>query len=104
MTSRRITAQSAVRDSSDGSMKSGSSRPIMILALGVLGICPCSIFAAVPAWYLGGRALWNCGDYDETEVALIKLGRILGIIGTTISLLALYSVLVHPPRLQSWWY
>ena len=61
-----------------------------ILVLGILGLVVCSILAPV-AWYMGNNAMKeveaNPGRYANAQN--IKIGRILGMIGTALIVLAL---------------
>ena len=55
--------------------------PTTILVLGIVGLVLCNLVAPF-AWIMGNNALANAGSYPESDLSMIKVGRVLGIIGT----------------------
>lgn len=62
-----------------------SSRAVMALVFGVLGVVCCGFFAPV-AWYLGNEELTgiDAGRLPENNRGLAQIAKILGIIGTVL--------------------
>lgn len=60
-----------------------------MLVLGILGIVPCSIFTAIPAWIMGSSDLkqMDAGTMDPEGRGLTSAGRIVGIVACAIHLL-----------------
>jgi ABC-type Fe3+ transport system permease subunit len=65
----------------------------MILVMGILGLVCCGILAIV-AWVMGNKAQKeiDAGQYAPTSG--VKIGRILGMIGTILSILGLVFYLL----------
>ncbi len=79
--------------------------PVAVFVCGVMSILLCGFFTGMPAIIMGNRGLqWEYADsISESDLALIKAGRILGIIGTIwccAGLLLWVTVLQNDPRLQ----
>jgi len=68
--------------------RSSSGNAILILILGILGIVCCA--PAPVAWILGNNALKDlqAGLGNPNDRGLIEAGRILGIIGTVLLIIA----------------
>jgi hypothetical protein len=64
----------------------GRPNPVTVLVFGILSIVLCGLFLGIPAWIMGNNALRMESSYPEGEIGMIKAGRILGIIGTCLSL------------------
>ena len=58
-----------------------------ILILGILSLVCCGFWTGVPAIIMGNSALAeiNAGQYAETST--VKIGRILGMVGTALSII-----------------
>jgi hypothetical protein len=65
-------------------------RGVLILVFGILGITVCGIFAPV-AWIMGNSDLneIRAGRMDPSGEQLTNIGRILGIIGTILIIVAM---------------
>lgn len=61
-------------------------RGTAILVYGLLGVSCCQI-AGPLAWYYGGKALKEYGATDPGDKTMVRIGWVLGIIGTLILLL-----------------
>ena len=68
---------------------SGQPNGPLILILGILSIVLCQILGPV-AWIMGnnGMTLLNSGQGDEAQRGNVNAGRICGIVGTVILVLA----------------
>ena len=66
-----------------------STRAIFALILGILSLTCCGFFAGIPAIFLGraDMKLFDQGQLSESNKTLAKIGMILGIVGTALSLL-----------------
>lgn len=73
-----------------GTLPQQSSRAVVAVVLGVLGIICCGLLAPV-AWYLAGEELKHidAGRLPETNRGMAQVAKILGIIGTILLALAL---------------
>jgi len=62
----------------------------LILLLGILGLVPCGIFTAIPAWIMGRNDLkeMSAGTMDPNGRSLTNAGRICGMIVTIVSAIA----------------
>jgi len=69
---------------------SASSRAIMALVFGILGVICCGLFAPV-AWYLGNDELAgiDAGRLPDSNRGMAQIAKILGIIGTVLLGIAL---------------
>lgn len=76
-----------------GAVPQHSSRAVVSVVVGVLGIICCGLLAPI-AWYLGNEELRNidAGRLPESNRGLAQIGKILGIIGTILLVLALLWV------------
>lgn len=79
--------------------------PVTVFVCGVLSLLSCGFVTGIPAIILGNKALlWEYSDYYvESDLALIKASRILGIISTVwccAGLMLWMFVLQHDPRPQ----
>ncbi len=65
----------------------------MILVMGILGLVCCGILAIV-AWVMGNKAQKeiDAGQYAPTSG--VKIGRILGMVGTILSILGIVFYLI----------
>jgi small-conductance mechanosensitive channel len=70
--------------------KSENTKAIVTLVLGILSIVCCGFFAGIPAIFLGRSELKAIdeGRSSEQNRNLAKIGFILGIVGTILSILA----------------
>jgi small-conductance mechanosensitive channel len=70
--------------------KSDNTKAIVTLVLGILSIVCCGFFAGIPAIFLGRSELKAIdeGRSQEQNRNLAKIGFILGIVGTILSILA----------------
>ena len=68
-----------------GAVPQQSSRAVVAVVLGVLGIICCGLLAPV-AWYLAGEELKSidAGRLPENNRGMAQVAKILGIIGTII--------------------
>lgn len=58
-----------------------------ILILGILSLVCCGFFTGIPAIIMGNQALAEIAAGQYAETGTVKLGRLLGIIGTALSAL-----------------
>ena len=71
-------------------------RGTLILVLGILGLVLCGIFTAVPAWIMGSSDLkaMDAGTMDPNGRSNTNAGRILGMVGTILAILAAVVVVI----------
>lgn len=67
-----------------------SANGVLILVLGILSIISFGCLTGIPAWIMGNNSTKeiDSGLADPSERALVTAGRIMGIIGTVLSILA----------------
>lgn len=65
-----------------------------ILILGILSLVCCGFWTGVPAIIMGNKALAEIAAGQYAETSTVKIGRILGIIGTILSVLGLIFYLL----------
>ncbi|KAA1429030.1 DUF4190 domain-containing protein [Nocardioides antri] len=58
-----------------------------ILVLGILSLVCCGFWTGIPAIIMGNKALSEIAAGQYAETSTVKIGRILGIIGTVLSVL-----------------
>lgn len=70
--------------------KADNTKAILTLVLGILSIICCGFFAGIPAIFVGRSELKAIdeGRSSEDNRTLAKVGFILGIVGTILSILA----------------
>ncbi|HRF58654.1 MAG TPA: hypothetical protein PLH94_01920 [Fimbriimonadaceae bacterium] len=73
-----------------------SANGVLILILGILSILMFGCLSGIPAWIMGNNSLKDIdqGLADPNERGLVTAGRILGMIGTALSLLGVCVWLV----------
>lgn len=61
---------------------------ILILVLGILSLVGFGCLTGIPAWLIGNNAMVQirAGNADRSEESMVNIGRLLGIIGTCLSL------------------
>lgn len=69
-------------------------RGVLVLVLGILGLVGCGIFTAIPAWVIGSGDLkaMDAGTMDPSGRSLTNAGRICGMIGTILGIVAVVIV------------
>lgn len=70
-----------------------TSRPIVVLVLGILGITTCALLAPM-AWIWGAEYERDCERRGEKPEATAVVGRILGMVGTALFALAIVGLLL----------
>jgi len=63
-----------------------------VLVLGILGIVVAGILGPI-AWYMGNKALRECASGMYIATDQLKVGRILGIVGTILLIIAVVAVI-----------
>lgn len=78
-----------------GTVPQQSSKAVMAVVFGVLGIICCGLLAPV-AWYLANEELKSidAGRLSEANRGMAQVAKILGIIGTILLVLGLLWVLL----------
>jgi hypothetical protein len=78
-----------------GTTTQSSSKAVMAVVFGVLGLFCCGLLAPV-AWYLGNEELRfiEQGRLPDTNRGMAQVAKILGIIGTVLLVLALMWMLL----------
>ncbi len=79
-------------------------RGTLILVLGILSIPCCGLFTGIPAWIMGGadQKEMDAGTMDPAGRSNTNAGKICGIIGTCLSIVAiLVNLLVFGLRLAT---
>ena len=73
-----------------GAAPASSSRPTVVLVLGILGVVCCGLLAPF-AWFMGSSELKaiRAGSSPAAGEGLAKAGMILGIIGSVLLILSL---------------
>lgn len=66
-----------------------SANGVLILILGILSILMFGCLTGIPAWIMGNNGLKQIdrGEADPGERSLVTAGKILGIVGTALSIL-----------------
>lgn len=69
-------------------------RGVLVIVLGILGLVGCGIFTAIPAWVIGSGDLkaMDAGTMDPSGRSLTNAGRICGMIGTILAIVAVVIV------------
>jgi hypothetical protein len=71
-------------------------RGTLILVLGILSLVFCGVFTAIPAWVMGSSDLkeMDAGLMDPTGRSITNVGKILGIVSVSLTVLAFVAGVV----------
>jgi small-conductance mechanosensitive channel len=85
-----VVVTPAPQGSPPAGTKQDNTKAVVTLVLGILSIVCCGFFAGIPAIFVGRAELKAIdeGRSSEQNRSLAKIGFILGIVGTILSILA----------------